>query len=126
MSVRQSRGRPPLGSSRAGIPVGTLQGGSICRGRNGEVMRSAGTDSTWRCRAVDFRMHPVLAKRGKGLASLCVRLIQLGRIICVCQFWVAARAIDFVIGPAGVLRLAAQLSRASARINPRVSRILLN
>jgi len=33
-----------------------------------------------------FRMHPVLPKRGKGLASLCVRLIQLGRIICVCQF----------------------------------------
>jgi len=54
MSVRQPRGRPPLGSSRAGIPAGTLQGGSICRGRNGEVMRSAGTDSTWRCRAVDF------------------------------------------------------------------------
>ena len=33
-----------------------------------------------------FRMHPVLAKRSKGLPSLCVRLIQLGRIICVCQF----------------------------------------
>ncbi len=62
--MRHPRGRPPEISSKTGIPVDTVQGGSRSGRRKGEATRPAKADSTWRRKAADFGCIVVWRRRG--------------------------------------------------------------